>query len=294
MAQKKRDFGLILSLGLIIAIGSYWFVKEVPMDGVEHYVDLLGDKLIKLIPKEQEKQELAAIYDEFKVKVKEKKVSPENVEQVASAIINLSNVSDSLTLSEAEALIRIAISDIPVENQGLIHIPDVEATPEEWEDLNDRLSSVYQLEEHLSDHVDVVPERPMLQYRVDEKLNIIIDSRVRADLKREELLEKLEEEKRVFWTDSVSENMEKNLQKLEIELEALSEDLEIQHNLLKLKILNHPVGENVIISIDSLDLISIVNWDSIEGEVAKEIEIFELKKSTGTSVRTKEKQQNNK
>jgi len=66
MAQKKRDFGLILSLGLIIVVASYWFVKEVPMDGVEHYVDLLGDKLMALIPEEQAKQEMAAIYDEFK------------------------------------------------------------------------------------------------------------------------------------------------------------------------------------------------------------------------------------
>ncbi|MCK4560616.1 MAG: hypothetical protein KAV45_12600 [Calditrichia bacterium] len=289
MAQKKRDFGLILSLGLIIAIASYWFVKEMPMDGVEHYVDLLGDKLMALIPEEKDKQEMAAIYDDFKTKVKEKKISPENVEQVASAIINLSIASDSLTLSEAEALIRIAFNEVPVDGYGLIHVPEVEATPEEWEELNERLSSVYQLEEQLKDHVIIAPETPMPQYRVDEKLNIIIDTRVKADLKREELLKKFEEEEHVFWKDSVAENMEKDLQKLEVELRALSEDMEIQHNLLKLKVLTHPVGEDVLIMIDSLDLITIVNWDSIEGEVAIKIEEFKVKRSTGAAVGPKDK-----
>ena len=289
MAQKKRDFGLILSLGLIIAIGSYWFVKEMPMDGIEHYIDLLGDKLMALIPEEQEKQELAAIYDAFKTKVREKKISPENVEQIASAIINLSIASDSLTLSEAEALIQIAIREVPVDGYGLIHVPEVEATPEEWEDLSDRLSSVYQLEEQLKDHVIVAPETPMPHYRVDKKLNIIIDSRVKADLKRENLLKKFEEEEHVFWKDSVAENMEKDLQKLEVELRALSEDMEIQHNLLKLKVLTHPVGEDVLIMIDSLDLITIINWDSIEGEVAIKIEELKVKRSTGAAVGPKDK-----
>ncbi len=289
MAQKKRDFGLILSLGLIIAIGSYWFVKEMPMDGIEHYIDLLGDKLMALIPEEQEKQELAAIYDDFKTRVKEKKISPENVEQVASAIINLSIASDSLTLSEAEALMQIAIGEVPADGYGLIHVPEVEATPEEWEELNERLSSVYQLEEQLKDHVIVAPETPMPHYRVDKKLNIIIDTRVKADLKREELLKKFEEEEHVFWKDSVAENMEKDLQKLEVELRALSEDMEIQHNLLKLKVLTHPVGEDVLIMIDSLDLITLVNWDSIEGEVAIKIEELKVKRSTGAAVGPRDK-----
>jgi hypothetical protein len=289
MVPKKRDFGLILSLGLIIAIGSYWFVKEMPMDGVEHYVDLLGDKLMALIPEEQEKQELAAIYDDFKTKVKEKKISPENVEQVASAIINLSIASDSLTLSEAEALIRIAISEVPVYNHGLIHVPEVEGTPEEWEELSDRLSSVYQLEEQLKDHVIIAPETPMPHYRVDKKLNIIIDRRVKADLKREELLKKFEEEERVFWKDSVAEKMEKDLHELEVKLRALSVDMEIQHNLLKLKVLTHPVGEDFVIAIDSMDLVTIINWDSLEGEVAKEIEKYEVRGNTGVVVGPKDK-----
>jgi hypothetical protein len=285
MAQKKRDFGLIISLGIIIAVASYWFVKEVPMDGVEHYVDLLGDKLVALIPEEKEKQEMAAIYDEFKTKVKEKKISPENVEHIASAIINLSNNGDSLSLSDAEALIQIAISGATVDSFDLIHVPDIEATPEEWEELNDRLSSVYRVEEQLRGHVIISPETPKPQYRVDEKLNIIIDRRVKTDKKMEQLLEELEEDERVFWKDSVAEKMEKELQSLEIKLQTFSDDLEIKHNILKMKIMNHPVGEGLVFSIDSLDLISLVNFDSLESELSKKIEYYEIEKNTGVKIK---------
>jgi hypothetical protein len=291
MAQKKRDFGLILSLGLIIVIAGYWFVKEVPMDGVEHYVDLLGDKLVTLIPKEEDKKEVAAIYDEFRTKVKEKKVSPENVEQMASRIINLSNTSDSLTRSEAEALVRIAIREMPLDTFGLVHVPDVEASPEEWKELNDRLSGVYQVEESLRDHVIVTPDGPMPRYRVDEKLNVIVDTRVRTELGKAKLKE-LEKQKHLFWRDSVAERMEKNLHKLEIELRDLSEDMEgaeIQYNLLKLKVLTHPIGENLIIALDSLDIVTMIDWDSLEGEVLKEIEKIEVRSGTGIVVTPKKR-----
>jgi hypothetical protein len=281
MAQKKRDFGLILSLGLIIVIAGYWFVKEVPMDGVEHYVDLLGDKLMTLIPKDQDKEEVAAIYNEFKTKVKEKKVSPENVEQVASAIINLSNASDSISLSEVETLIRIAVPAMSVDSVGLVQIPDVEASPEEWEELNKRLSGVYHIQESLEDHVIVAPEDPRPRYRVDKGLNVIVDNRVKKEMKRAQL-EELEKETQLIWEDSVAEDMEKNLHKLEIELKALSEEMEeveIRHNLLKLKVLTMPAGEEVTISLDSLDFVNLVDWDSLESEVLKEIKHIEIKGS---------------
>jgi hypothetical protein len=279
MAQKKRDFGLILSLGLIIVIAAYWFVKEVPMDGVEYYVDLLGDKLVTLIPKERDKKEIAAIYDEFKIKVKEKKVSPEEVEQVASAIINLSNSSDSLSRSEAEALIRVAVRKIPIDTFGLARVPDVEASSEEWKALGERLSGVYHIEESLKDHVIVTPEGLKPQYRVDEKLNVIVDNRIKKDLEKSRL-EDLEKEVQLFWRDSVSEKMDQNLEKLEIELRALSEkmeDVEIQHNLLKLKVLTIPIGEDMIITLDSLDIVNLVEWDSLGSEVLKEFQEIEIR-----------------
>jgi hypothetical protein len=288
MAEKKHDFGLILSLGLIIAIGGYWFVKEVQMDSVEHYIDLLGDKLVDLVPKETEKQELAEIYDEFKSKVKEKKIRPENVEQVASAIINLSNVSDSVTFAEAEALIRIAIPEIRVDSLDILHIPDIEATSEEWEALQDRLSSVYKAEELLHDKATSLPETSMPRYRIDEKLNVIIDNKVRADLKREELLKKLEDDKRLFWKDSVAESMEKELHKLEIELKTLSDEMDVQHHILKLQVLTRPIHEGIDIDIDSLDLVTILNLDSLEDIVTKEIEKYESQNNLDSEIKPKD------
>ncbi len=287
MEQKKRDIGLILSLGLIIVVAGYWFVKEVPVYGVEHYVDLLGDKLVSLIPKEEDKKEVAAIYEQFRTQVKEKKVKPEDVEQVASAIINLSNASDSLSRDEAEALLRVAVPKFAVDSIGLVHVPDVEASPEEWEELHERLSGVYQIQESLKDHAIVTPKGPKPQYRVDEKLNIIVDNRVRKELEKARI-EELDKQKQLFWRDSVAEDMEKNLEKLEIELRAFSEkmeDVEIQHNLLKLKVLAQPIGEELIIALDSLDIVTVIHWDSVEQELQKEIKKYELKKGTGVVVK---------
>ena len=271
MAKSKYDIGLILSLGLIIAIGGYWFVKELPMNGVEHYIDLLGDRFMSLIPKGQEKQEIAQIYDQFKNKVKEKKISPEHIEQVASAIFNLSNMSDSLAFDEAEALMRRAVREIPVDSEGTMSIPDIKVSPAEWEALNDRLSSVYQLDELLQDKVDSISVRVMPPYRIDKDLNIIIDKREKTKLEHENLLKKLEAEKRLFWADSVTENMQKELHQLENKVKSLSVDVDLKHKLLKLKILTQPITEKIDSSIDSLELETVLNWDSLQDIVTKEV-----------------------
>ena len=121
------------------------------------------------------------------------------------------------------------------------------------------------------------------QYRVDEKLNIIVDKRVRTELGKSRL-ENLEKQKQLFWRDSVAEKMEKTLQHLEIELKALSEEMEgveIKHNLLKLKVLTYPVGKEMIIVLDSLDIVNLVDWDSLEGGTVKEIREIEFRHGAG-------------
>ena len=142
-----------------------------------------------------------------------------------------------ITFSEFAKIERTGVIPSDVHKKGILLVPDP-MTPEEWEELNDRLSSVYRVEEKLKDHVIVAPETPMPQYRVDDKLNIIIDSRIKTDLKMEQLLKELEEDERVFWKDSVAEKMEEELHSIEIKLQTLSEDMKIKHNILKMKIMN--------------------------------------------------------
>ncbi len=272
MGQKKRDYGLILSLGLIIAVGSYWLIKELPVDGIEYYVEYLGEKLVNLVPKEQEKQEVAQIYEDFKNKVREKKIKPENVEQIAAAIINLSNTNDTLSLAEAEKLMQMALIEIPLPSDAPEIVDHPEPTPEEWEDLNERLSTVYKLDERLTDQEIIIKKTPAIKYRVDENLNIIIDNKVRPDLENEEVLLRLEEDKRLIWMDNMEEELNKSLVRLELQLQVLSKNREINESLLKAKILTHPESGEVVIVSDSLELVTIVHWDSLENQIRHELE----------------------
>lgn len=174
MKQKKRDFGLILSLGLIIAIGSYWFVKEMPVTGIDYYIDYLGEKLMRMVPQERDKIELAAVYDEFRNRVKDKNIDPKDVKQVAAAIINLSNSSDTLSLEQAESLLNIALGVLPVDSTVAFPVPEFEQELDRWEELNEQLRAVKELEEKLIESPVVAPREP--GYRVDENLKIIIDT----------------------------------------------------------------------------------------------------------------------
>lgn len=174
MKQKKRDFGLILSLGLIIAIGSYWFVKEMPVTGIDYYIDYLGEKLMRMVPQERDKIELAAVYDEFRNRVKDKNIDPKDVKQVAAAIINLSNSTDTLTLKQAESLLNVALREFAVDSAIIFSPEGSEPDKEKWEELNERLSAVKELEEKLIESPVVALRGP--GYRVDENLKIIIDT----------------------------------------------------------------------------------------------------------------------
>ena len=90
-------------------------------------------------------------------------------------------------------------------------------------------------------------------------------------MEHENLLKKLEAEKRLFWADSVTENMQKELHQLENKVKSLSVDVDLKHKLLKLKILTQPITEKIDSSIDSLELETVLNWDSLQDIVTKEV-----------------------
>ena len=294
MAKKKIDFGLILSLGLLIAVGGYWFVKELPVDGIEYYVDLLGEKLVRLVPKEKEKQEVAQIYADFSNKVKEKKIKPENIEQIAAAIINLSNTNDTLSLAEAEKLMQMAAEDIsaPSKVPNIANLP--ETTAQEWENLNKRLSSVHQLDRQLKEHEVKISDASTIKYRVDKDLNVIIDTRVRPELEKEEVFRRLEKEKRLIWMDNMDEQLNKSLERLELQLQTLSKNKAINEDLIKAMVLTQPYIEQADVFVDSLIRITNINWDSIESKVRLELEEKRNKiQRAKASVQSEQKDQKN-
>ena len=286
MKKSQRDFGFILSLGLIIAVGSYWFVKEMPMDNLEHYVDYLGDKLVSLVPKAQEKEELAQLYEKFKTRVSEKNIDPAEVEQIAAAIINLSNANDSLSLEEAESLLESVTSDVPMDSVYFVTRPKLGKSEMDWEKLQEKLSNVYQLELGLG-QTDL-PEIKKPEFRVDANLNVIIDSRVKEELEKANLLRELEMKKQIVWLDNFEEKIDHNMSELKIEMEAaIAEQERMNEQILKLRVLSQPLVEEGILMVDSLDIVKVIPWDSIKHSI--DIEVEQMKKEQNQLYREKKK-----
>jgi hypothetical protein len=262
--QKKRDIGFILSLGLIIAIGSYWFVKEMPVEGIEFYSELLGDKLMALVPKAEEQSEFAEKIDEFKNQIREKKIAPEKVEQMAATLINLDNANDTLSVEEAEALIQIAVVAEPVDKAELIL---AEPSPEVWDKLNKRLGIVYEFNEKIKEHELKLPDEEPLSFQVDDDLNVIIDSRVRPALENEEILLQMEKENQVVWMD----NLKEELEQIDIQLKKVEKGYIKKEQQVRIKILAQQAMVNALASIDSLSYVTDIIRDSIRNAVIYDI-----------------------
>jgi len=272
---KKRDYGLILSLGIIIAAGSYWFVKELPNTGMEHYLDLLGDKLVALVPNQSEKEKLSSKYNELKELVKDKEVRPEDVEKMAAAIINFSNAQDTLSLSEAESLLEL----IPVRADSVMEnfkvIAKLKPLPEKWKELHAQLGAINELDKKLEEMPVISGTPPSKNYRVDSNLNIIIDSSERQKLQNDTFIRKLEKEKRLIWVQDMIANLKKDLKKLEDEL--AEQKQEYNQNIqnieqMKLQMLAEPFIDKSIMLLDSLEIVNSIDWDSLQKQVVKELE----------------------
>ena len=108
MKIKGKDTGLILSLVFIIAVGAYWLMLDLRNNNFDQYLSLLGEKLLAMIPESSEKRTIENMFTDFKQDVKEKKITPEQVEQVAAGIMNITNMSDTVSVDEAQAILDIA------------------------------------------------------------------------------------------------------------------------------------------------------------------------------------------
>ena len=166
MIKKFRDLSFTIVLIFLIAIGVYWIMEQLQNDYLDQYINILGEKLISMVPESSEKKALSEIFDQFKTKVENNEVSPEQVERIAADIFNFSYLSDSLSYAEASAL--IAVPEVP-------EMPALEPDEKQWRELERRLETVYRFEQKRT----VLPE---IKFQVDHNLNILIDDEVRQVL----------------------------------------------------------------------------------------------------------------
>jgi hypothetical protein len=274
MFKKVKDLAFSLALIFLIAVGVYWLMVEMQKDYLNHYIGLLGDKLIALVPESSEKRTLQSFFDDFKKQVENQEVTPDQVERVAAGILNISNLKDSISVAEAKAVLRLGES---MPDSQMRRRPDVGAVRSKrsasresevrWRDLGERLESIYKLDQKIKAMPDSI--KPL--YRFDGNLNIVIDDQARTLLHQKEFqmmskeIQELEKEKALIWRENVSNELDN----IRLQLRILREN----HELARIKNFEKIVLFDPTIDLDSLRNISVgINIDSLNIIVEKELD----------------------
>lgn len=275
---------------LLGALAIYNLAIKPKINDLNHYAELLGDKLLAMVPEGSGKAALAQTYRDFLEKVRNREVAPEGVERVAAGILNLSNSNKVITPEQAETVIQLAFSIPPADSlktaPKIVSLPSVH--PRNWETTGKRLKLAFEFNEKMQ-HAPLStpsPEQPLsrqMQFSFDKGIKIRVDKNIKAELAQHDLQElarefqKLENEKLVLWQDDLAKEMETELRKMEAELARVQVELEQQDIQVSVHV-EHARG--VIKSIEGLDSLGIlipVNLDSILTEVEKELEKAEIK-----------------
>jgi hypothetical protein len=277
MKKNFRDVGLILSLIFILTIGGYWLIHYHKQEKFDQYIGLLGEKLLAMVPESSEKRTLERMFKNIEQKVEDKQVAPEQIEQIAADIMNITNITDSVSIEEAEAILSIA--EVPA-GQGAEEqinklkpaLPVKPIDEKRWQEMRDRIKSVYLFHENLNDRIKELSIESNVMYHAKEDLHIVMDSKLKSDslliadsmLKKE--LDLLEEEKILIWHNNFEIDLQKKLKKLE---EKLEKD-ELQ-NLNRIKIKEYL---QIIESVDGLDSLLMKAQIDLDSIVIPEIEII--------------------
>ena len=282
MHEVRRHVAVILLI-LVASFVIYRLTVEVEKIDLTHSMELLGDKLLAMVPEGPEKEKLAEYYVEFLERVKKREVEPVRVERVAAGILNASNTRETLTANQAEAVIRLAIYVPGVDSADVLsRLSELTRAgePDDWDALVVRVNSVCEVNEsmqELSREFKLLHQRQPMMFQVDEGLKIVVDSKIRVKLSRAELkslareMERLEKKKILFWKEDFEKELDEQLSQHKRELARVRQEMEKlhffdeSHNMKMLRIVS------AVESLDSLGLAPLINVDSILIRVEKSL-----------------------
>jgi hypothetical protein len=241
MKKKLKDLGFTSILIFIIGVGIYWMIYEFKNDGLDHYINLLGERLLAMVPKEKDKQVIEIRYEAFKQNIKDKKVNPAQVEEVAANILNMSNREDTISVEEAEGVLSFAVVE-PLEIKEDILLGEEPLPPEvteiqaadhdaeRWEKLEETLPSVvdFNIDIHKKVEKSARLKKKMKMY-IDEDLRVFLDKDIKEildtekDLELQEQIIKLQEKDIIVWIESLETELDEELDKLSDELDRMLE-----------------------------------------------------------------------
>ncbi len=282
MWDSFRKIGFVLA-AIVISVAIYltfYAEEEVKQSVLEYSLDLMGEKLLALVPDGTEKNKLTELYQDFKERATKGDVAPQQIESMAANILNTGNTETALTPQQAEGILRSAmLAPTPISELLYIELGSGEPPqlarapkPERLQFVGKRVKTMFELNEKIyiaikKNRVKYHEKARQIHYRVKDGLNIIMDVSLRSHLDEEEfknLAEQLKdlEQKRVLkWEKDLSVALEKEMAALQNFLDELKEQksFEILKELESLKSLEH------------LKHIPVIDPDSIRKVVEKSL-----------------------
>ena len=304
MLDRLKSIGFVVIV-LIISAGFYWLIfmdKKQKEDSLEFAMNLLGDKLLAMIPEETNKKPVEKLFEDFSKRAANREISPERIEYVAASIFNLSHNESELTPEEAEALLSYSFS-APLNNDSTTHYEEMMSSsdsnmkgmmsrpprpprppklerpvsPEKWKKVVRRIKQVHQFDREMQHALkESLREQQHLQdeirYRIDKDLKIELDAKMRELIDEKELkqlaseMRQLEREHMLEWRENFGQEFRHEMMELKHELRQLDKLKELE--LLR----HHPDFERLkslesleqLKSLEKLKHIPVVDPDSIE------------------------------
>ena len=282
MWKLLRIIGFVLAV-LIVSTGLYiifYAERGIQQDVLEFSLNLMGEKLLAMVPEGSAREKLSELYDDFKQRAINGLVEPEQVETVAANILNVSNAEESITPQQAEGILRSGMMAPKSSSSAIAQVePTPEAPtkapehpqPERWEIAGERVKIMFKfnerMQETLKEHAAKTTEMAgQMHYQAKDGLNLVVDTRLKTIMDEKEFInlakefEHLEQEELLAWRENLSEELAKEQEEMKVELEALQESLEelksqhISEALEQLEFLK---------SLEHLEYIPVINADSI-------------------------------
>lgn len=232
LRQFVRGYGVLIACSLVLLAGLVIY-QEFKQDVLAYSLELVGDKLVDMSPKQEDKAAIAAIYDTFKERVLAKEVPPAQVEHVAANVLNLNRNGAVLTPEQAAAMLEppmlsIAASDAapgPSELQPI--------SPDSWQDVGERIKKACEFENRVQEIVRVsqaegLALKEQIHYECKDGLRVAMDAKLGKLLAKElpDNLSALEKEAMVVWHERMEVSMKDMRQRIEENFQVLSEDLD--------------------------------------------------------------------
>lgn len=252
MSKTLKKIGYLVATFALTAV-IYWLVfvdSGSKQDLLEYSLNLLGKKLMAMMPDTSNAQSVAALYSDFMDRAKNKEIPPERVEFVAANILNLSKLNTVISPQEAELVIRWSLAD-PVELKAvapntssplvLVSAPSrpKELHPDKWRIIGERIRLANQFSDEYRKAMKAYRKAgiaPQFQYHFQFKdgLRIAVDSTMKQHLDQRKFrdiqkhLSELERQRLIVWQKDLNHKIMREMEQHQKEFESLRQLIQLQ------------------------------------------------------------------